>query len=456
MKIRRSLPSALGACVALLWGFTALCATNAPPSWLQDHLAGRLKLAGVYQGVGFAEFKGKKPGYDTLRLAKDRALDDLCYQLSVSVTSEFENRLLKQGQYEQEQIASSLLVTSRKVLSGVTERQRYTDRRHHRHWVLLTIERSRADRQMQQQAFVQEVADRLERRQDEIRDGITRIEGLLDRQMALYSQQMAHYGRLLEAIDQKVGAADDDSRRQYQQIREGILRLEARQQAVDEQMHRQSSRQQQQIALLMQQNSQMQQMLLQLAGQVRQDYFLALASDDLKNSGQHPEFTVTIRPERGQAAVYRRGEKIRFRVEASRDCYIKVIYLSATDATSGGRKKMNTLLFPNLHDRENRIDAGRARIVGRFGELEVNPPYGTDIVTVMASLHQFADLADTLREGAGGFYTEVTDDTHQAIRMRSRGISAHRPGEDSPATDSREDPKPAKVASDTCLVISRP
>ncbi len=431
-------------------------ATAAPPPWLQDHLNGRLDIPGVYYGVSFADYSGKTPDYDTMRLAKDRALDELCYQLSVSLQSEFENRLLKNGRYEQEQIASSLLVTSRKVLSGVTEKDRFTDSRSGRHWVLLTIARSLADRQMEQQKFINQVTDRLEHRQDEIRDGVQRISLVLDRQMAVYNEQMEHYGKLLQAIDEKVGEADDRSREEYEQLRETILRLEARQQAVDEQARRQSDRQQEQIAQLMQQNRQLQAILLQLADRVRQDYFLALTSDDLKNSGQNPDFSVSIRPEKGQGATYRHGEKIRFQVQASRDCYIKVIYLSSTDTTSGGEKKMNTLLFPNPHDRENKIKANLTRVVGRYDELEVQAPYGRDVVTVMASVKQFTDLNDLLASGAGGFYTEVTTDTQGAIQMRSRGISVVRPAGSAESTGKMIDGDPVQLASDTCLIVSRP
>jgi hypothetical protein len=431
-------------------------ATATPPPWLQDHLNGHLDLPRVYYGISFADYRGETPDYDTMRLAKDRALDELCYQLSVSLQSNFENRLLKRGRYEEEQIASSLLVTSRKVLSGVTEKDRYTDSRRRRHWVLLTIARHQAERQMEQQKFINEVADRLEHRQDEIKDGVERIARVLDRQMAAYNEQMEHYGRLLQAIDQKVGAAGDRSRQDYEQIREVILRLEARQTAVDEKMRQQSHRQQEQIAQLMEQNSQLQQLLLQLADKVRQDYFLALTSDDLKTSDQNPDFSVSIRPEKGPGATYRHGEKIRFQVKASRNCYIKVIYLSSTDTESGGQKKMNTLLFPNAHDRDNRISAERTRIVGRYDELEVQAPYGTDVITVMASVNQFTDLKELLKVGAGGFYAEVTTDTQEAIQMRTRGISVVRPAGDATSTGTTADSDRIKLASDTCLIVSRP
>jgi len=44
---------------------------------------------------------------------------------------------------------------------------------------------------------------------------------------------------------------------------------------------------------------------------------------------------------------------------------------------------MNIPLFPNTHDRDNRIKAGETIVIGRLGELEIRPPYGKDVITVV-------------------------------------------------------------------------
>jgi len=105
------------------------------PEWVQTHISGTLKMQKSYYGASFSDYKGDIPGYDTLRLAKDRALDELCYQLSVSIQSKFEDSIVKKGDYEEQQIASSLFISTRKVLSGVQEKDKWTDIRKHRHWV---------------------------------------------------------------------------------------------------------------------------------------------------------------------------------------------------------------------------------------------------------------------------------------------------------------------------------
>jgi len=247
---------------------STLGAASRQPQWLHSHLNGTLKLTGVYHGISFADYRGKKPGYDAMRLARDRALDDLCYQLSVSVKSDFKNRILIKSGYEEEKIASSLFVSSRKVLSGVREKDRWTDSRGRRHWVLLTIDRRNADEQLQQQKFINEVVGRLDRKQDEILEGTKKIAGLLDRHMSIYSQQMKHYEKLLQSIDQKVTSASDQTKMEYDQIRQTITSLEKRQKLHDERMAGFSQQQSKQIAELVHQNKILQNHLIQLSKKI--------------------------------------------------------------------------------------------------------------------------------------------------------------------------------------------
>jgi len=437
--------------------FTApLGAAPRQPQWLHSHLNGTLKLTGVYHGISFADYRGKKPDYDAMRLARDRALDDLCYQLSVSVKSDFKNHILKKSGYEEEKIASSLFVSSRKVLSGVREKDRWTNARGRRHWVLLTIDRRNADEQLQQQKFINEVVDRLDRKQDEILEGTKKIAGLLDRHMSVYSEQMKHYEKLLQTIDQKVTSASDQTKMEYDQIRQTLTNLEKRQQLHDQKMAGYSQQQSEQIAELVRQNRVLQNYLFQLSEKVQKDYFLALTNDDLENKSLNPDFRVKIQPEKGQGASYYSKEKIRFQVKASRGCYIKVIYLSSAAEGSSSQKKMNTLLFPNVHDKDNWIRAGETKIIGRYGELEVQPPFGKDVITVVASENQFTDLDDTLRQAAGGYYSEVTVNTRGAIRMRTRGIGVVKAAADSTTAGNLQLSPQDGIASDTCFIVSYP
>ncbi|MBW2634167.1 MAG: hypothetical protein JRE14_08595, partial [Deltaproteobacteria bacterium] len=213
----------------LIFGFlmsgTALAAFS--PDWLQAHLDGTLKMKNLYNGVSFAEYEGDLPGYDTMRLAKDRALDELSYQLSVSVRSTFEDSIIKKGDYEEQNIASSLFISTRKVLSGIGERDKWTDAGKRRYWVLLVIDKKEADRQMDQQKFINEVVDRLEHKQDEVIEGIKQMTMVLNNTMDIYNDRVDQLEGLLETIDDKIEASGTQTREGYGALRVEILRLQS-------------------------------------------------------------------------------------------------------------------------------------------------------------------------------------------------------------------------------------
>ena len=75
-----------------------------------------------------------------------------------------------------------------------------------------------------------------------------------------------------------------------------------------------------------------------------------------------------------------------------------------------------------------------------MGEIEVNKPYGMDVVTVVASERQFTDLEDILKNT---IKEEVTSNTRGALQIRSRGIGVVQPLS---ITKS--------VATDTCFIVS--
>jgi len=422
-----------------------------PPAWINSHQDGSLKLRGVYHGVSFAGFEGDTPGYDILRLAKDRALDELCYQLSVSVKSQFKESLSQQGDFDEQHVASSLFVSTRKTLSGIEEKAKWTDNKKKRHWVLLVIDKTKANRQVKQQKFINEVVDRLENRQDEILKGTKEITNILNRNMKAFDDRMTQLQNLLKEIEKKTGAAGESTRKEYADIRSQIEQLERTRKQHLNKMESAQQRQSQKIDELISQNKEFKKLLNRIAGSIKNDYFLALTDDDVKHSGKSRGFKVRIESDKGQGADYYNGEKIKFKVRATRDCYIKVIYLS----TAGkGRKTqtINTLLFPNVHDKNNRLMAGETKIIGTLGELEVQSPFGKDVITVIASEKQFTDIKETLRKAEGGYYSKTVSSTRGAVAFRGVGvvqpanlpIGAHDPG--TTAT--------TQIASDTCFIVS--
>ncbi len=426
--------------------FSALDARAAfRPQWLQRHIDGSLKLSGVYHGVGFAEYDGTSPGFSVLRLAKDRALDELCYHLSVSIQSSFKDSFVKQGDFEEQAITSSLFVSTRKVLSGIQEKDKWTNPKKQRHWVILVIDKASADDQMKQQQFINEVVDRLEHKQDEILKGIKQIATMLNQNMKVYQDRMQHLAQLMENLDTKMGSAESQTKQSYESIRQEILRVEKNSKAYEESVQGWQQQQNQKIDELMRQNDQLKLLMIDLSARIKDDYFLALSDDDVAKKSADPDFRVEIKPDRGQGASYRDKDTIRFRLTATRDCYVKVIYLSSMGSGATQARKMNTLLFPNAWDRNNRLTADQTKIIGSMNELEIQAPFGKDVITVIASESQFSDLDQALRNADHGFFSEVTNNTNDAINLRTRGIGFS----DTPAADGA-------VTSDTCFIMSRP
>jgi len=426
------------------------------PEWVQTHISGTLKMQKLYYGASFSDYKGEIPDYDTLRLAKDRALDELCYQLSVSIQSKFEDSIVKKGDYEEQHIASSLFISTRKVLSGVQEKDKWTDIRKHRHWVLLVIDKEKADHQVEQQKFINEVVDRLEYKQDEILAGIKQMASVLNNSMRVYKDRMNQLEGLLKTIDTKVEASGEQTKGEYSALRKEIVRLESSRKAYESRLAGSEKRQGEQIETLIAQNKELKTLMSQLSQRIQGDYFLALADDDIKYKNADTNFRVTLKPDKGQGADYFDGEKVRFLAQSSRGCYIKVIYISTSNKGSGEEKKVNTILFPNAHDRDNWASAGETKVIGRLGELQIQPPFGKDVITVIASEKQFVDIEEVVSGTRGGYYAEVTSTTRGAIEMRTRGIQVVRPESSSTIEASSTQHELSPVATDTCFIVSHP
>jgi len=422
-----------------------------PPTWINDYQNGSLKQAGFYHGVSFAEFKSNTPGYDDMRLAKDRALDELCYQLSVSVKSKFKESLSQQGDFNEQHVASSLFVSTRKTLSGIKQKAKWTDNKKQRYWVLVVIDRKNADRQVKQQKFINEVVDRLENKQDEILKGTKEIANILNRNMKAFDNRMVQLQDLLKAIEKKTDASGENTRKEYADIRNQIEQLERTRKQHLNQIENTQQRQNQKIDELISQNEEFKNLLNQIAGSIKNDYFLALTDDDVKHSGKSSRFNVRIESEKGQGADYYNGEKIKFNIKATQDCYIKVIYLS----TAGKDRKtqtVNTLLFPNVHDQNNRLMAGETKVIGKLGELEVQPPFGKDVVTVIASKKQFTDIKETLQKAEGGYYSKTVSSTRGAVAFR--GIGVVQPATLPVGTQYPGTTTATQTATDTCFIVS--
>jgi hypothetical protein len=416
------------------------------PQWLQAYHDGALKLTRVYYGVGSADFiEGSPEISESKRRSKDRALDELCYQLSVSIKSEFKEKLVQKGQHADQDVASSLFVSTKKIFSGIRVKHSWTDTQNSIYWVMVVIDKAEADRQVKQQDFVKEVVDRLANNQEEIAAGMKKMTAVLIKQGKINEARFDELKKFMKTIDKKVGSAGDQTKEEYTDIKSEIKNLGNKWNNQEEMLRDQNKK----MEVLMSQNKALQELLAKISNNIQRDHFLALTQDDVKNQSNNPEFNVKITPLKGQGADYYEGESIRFRVEASINCYIKVIYLSSIGDGAAGETRMNTLLFPNVHDQNNFIMAGKPTIIGKMGELIVQTPYGKDIVTVVASLSQFTDIEESLRKAkaSGQYYQKVTRNISDAVNSRGIGVAPPRTGKISPVSGS--------FVSDTCFIITR-
>jgi hypothetical protein len=402
------------------------------PLWVEQSNQGNLTSDSAYFGVGSADYKGQDPDHDSQLLSKNRALDDLSYQLSVSITSELKDNLSQKGKYSKEQVSSSLFVSTRKVLSGIKVQEKWNDRTAQRYWVMLSIDKDQAERQIQQQDFANEVVQRLEKNQVSIETGIKKLDSILKAHTEKNDTRMQHIQALFVRLDKKLDSFENSPQTGYEDFFKKVQYIEAQWQKKEDLSKNQAT----QLDLLIRQNQFLAQKLTQLSDSVREDHFLAMVEDDVQNQEINQTLEVTITPQRGAYATYVAGDTIRFVVTANRDCYVKVIYLSTIDRNHHNETRQNTLIFPNAHDKNNFIKAKQPILIGRYDELEVQPPFGKDVVTVVASPTQFNDIKELLQKSEGEYYAYTTNSIRGAVK--ARGIGAKK-----------------DAVTDTCFIISK-
>ena len=195
------------------------------PQWLQSYQDGIFESKGFYYGVGSAEFIGDSPDHESRRRSKDRALDELCYQLSVSIKSEFKEKLVQKGQHADQDVASSLFVSTRKVFSGILEKYKWADNQNSVYWVMVVIDKAKADRQVKQQDFVKGVVDRLANNQQEIAAGIKKMTAVLIQQGKINEARFDELKVFMKTIDKKVGSAGNQTKAEYSGIKSEITNL---------------------------------------------------------------------------------------------------------------------------------------------------------------------------------------------------------------------------------------
>jgi len=120
---------------------------------------------------------------------------------------------------------------------------------------------------------------------------------------------------------------------------------------------------------------------------------------------------------KGDGAVYSKGEKLHVFIKANRDCYVRLLYRQA-DGT-------NVLLFPNRYRLDSRIEKNKLYVIPSETDgfdFIVDEPFGTEVLTLFAStVNEFPD--ELLGRGGNGT-VHVRGNTTGIVRaFRARGIS---------------------------------
>ncbi len=375
-----------------------------------------------YYGINSAQFNGNQKDYDTIQKAKDRSIMDLSYSLSANIQSYFEEYL---SEYEDDEVKSSLMLSSRLVLDGIQEKDAWLDCQHQTYWMMVSIDKHLAENQVRNQNFINQVLDRLKHRQGEVKKGVQFIAELLNQRTQRIDNYLGHIKQLSVAIEHKLASNSKHSGENYRKLIQRIntmCRLFNRFNHTDDQRFQKINEKQ---AILMNE-------LITVSSTIQSDYFLSFVSDDIVMNNRL--FRIQIKPSKGQGAEYFAGERIFFTVNANRNCYIKVMYIQSTGE--------ETILLPNVYDRNNYVKAGQPVIVGKLGELMVLAPFGQDTITVVASETPFTDLDDQLNIAARSkqhYLTQNLPSPSQTVRIRVG---------DFPLNNS------IQLATDTCIIYS--
>ena len=391
------------------------CVTTPQPAWVLSPNIDK----NFYFGVNSASFKDNSLDYKTKQLAKERAIKDLSYSLSVKIQSYYSEHL---SQFENSFVNSSLMLSVALTLKGIKVIDNWTDYKNCRYWVLVSIEKNIADKQVKEQNFINKVLDFLNSRHEEIKEGINSIIELSNRKNKIIEAQLNHYSQLFHSLEQKI--SEPNELPIYKNLIRKIDLLLKR----FEDFQKQGN---QSINININKQESFVHDLALVSNKVNSDYLLTLLEDDITKVSSG--FEVKIVPEKGQGAIYFQGESIRFTIEANYDCYVKVLYIQSTGE--------ETMLLPNVYDRNNFIKAGQLKIVGKYNEVKVLEPSGRETITIIASKEKIImgeQLNSALKKNKS-FYTKSVKDPLYAASSRLLGVTGNN----------------NSFATDTCFIITK-
>ncbi|KPA18595.1 hypothetical protein MHK_001186 [Candidatus Magnetomorum sp. HK-1] len=381
----------------ILYANKEKCQSSHQPQWVLNPLHDKQN----YYGISSASFINHQIDYQTIEQAKNRAIKDLSYGLSVNIQSYYEEQLTS---YKDDEIKSSFMLSARLVLNGIKVYEQWTDCKEKQHWVMVSINQSSADKQVKAQEFINQVLKCLKSGQKEILKSIDSMNEIISMRMKRIERQYEHLIKLSKVLDNKLTTSLTQKEKNYRDLIKHIKML-------THQFNQSQQQKNKQMSTMINVQQQLIKDVETISQHIQSDYFLSYINDDvaIPKSDLH----VRIVPENGRKDFYEE-ENIRFWVKSNQDCFIKVLYISKT-----GKEFM---IFPNSHDKNNCLKAGVQKTVGERNDLTVIQPFGLDTVTVIASKTQFSNINEQLKLNKGIYYIKRLRSPLHGVQTRAIGV----------------------------------
>ena len=142
---------------------------------------------------------------------------------------------------------------------------------------------------------------------------------------------------------------------------------------------------------------------------------IAAAANSMGPVGKNNDFKLDLWIDKGNGGVYREGDKLYVNLKADRDCYVKLVYLTAS-----GQK---IVIFPNEFDKNTKIRGNRLYQIPNETagfDFVIEPPFGAEMLIVFASTKP---LPVDYGQNLGGGMVALNESLSVIAKMNRRGVT---------------------------------
>ena len=142
---------------------------------------------------------------------------------------------------------------------------------------------------------------------------------------------------------------------------------------------------------------------------------IAAAANSMGPVGKNNDFNLDLWIDKGNGGVYREGDKLYVNLKADRDCYVKLVYLTAS-----GQK---IVIFPNEFDKNTKIRGNRLYQIPNETagfDFVIEPPFGAEMLIVFASTKP---LPVDYGQNLGGGMVALNESLSVIAKMNRRGVT---------------------------------